>query len=307
MIDPWTHFLVEELIFPEESGGVTGEGAFGLEASETPEANFGSTPHSNAPSPGMRAGEAPTPRSAASGTRSQGRLSVAEARQLITSSNYSLNVDELGGLEPDVATVLARFDGAVNFSFLTSLSAAAAGSFRVHRHALQLNSLAVVDYQTSVELAAHPGRLELDGLADLPCEIAMALAAHRGELSLNGITTISDEAAEALASHVGDVELNGLTELPKGVAIQLARIAGPLHLNGLIEISDEAAEALARRSHPLYLNGLVHASDVAIGSLAIVDSEVSLDELPHIPDAAVPLFAAREWKISLTPFVNTAL
>jgi len=31
MIDPWTYFLVEELIFPEESGGVTGEGAFGFE------------------------------------------------------------------------------------------------------------------------------------------------------------------------------------------------------------------------------------------------------------------------------------
>ena len=30
MVDPWTYFLVEEIIFPEESGGVTGEGAFGM-------------------------------------------------------------------------------------------------------------------------------------------------------------------------------------------------------------------------------------------------------------------------------------
>jgi hypothetical protein len=31
MVDPWTYFLVEEIIFPEESGGVTGEGAFGMD------------------------------------------------------------------------------------------------------------------------------------------------------------------------------------------------------------------------------------------------------------------------------------
>jgi hypothetical protein len=111
MVDPWTYFLVEELIFPEESGGVTGEGAFGTDDESLSRRDPRDTGVEHAEP--VREAEPPPPPVEQAPPRSQVRLSAADARRIIATAAYSLDLDEVTDLAPDVAAVLARFDGDV--------------------------------------------------------------------------------------------------------------------------------------------------------------------------------------------------
>lgn len=92
MVDPWTYFLVEEIIFPEESGGVTGEGAFGTAnqpAGPPPEI----VDHEEAARPAQ---DLPTPESDAGSPAAAAQLSAAEARRRLKGSEFSIDIDDAG-------------------------------------------------------------------------------------------------------------------------------------------------------------------------------------------------------------------
>ncbi len=123
MIDPQDYFFVEEIIFPE-CGGVTGENE-SMNETQAPESQaIESDDRDNSQS-----------------TKSTAELSPSQARRLIATSEYSIDLDELSEVSLEVALILARFKGDISLAGLHRLEPAAAQAFRVHRASLSLNGL----------------------------------------------------------------------------------------------------------------------------------------------------------------------
>lgn len=164
MIDPRTYFIVEEVIFPEESGGVTGYGSFDRDIG-LPDA-CEQIQQDDTRGEGFH--ERPSGVAGTSSPPTREHLSARQARQLVADARYFLDTNGVTHISKDAAAALARFDGSVSLDSLIAISPEAAAEFRLHCHPLGLNGLSSLDAATARSLAAHPGRLELNGLAELP-------------------------------------------------------------------------------------------------------------------------------------------
>ena len=179
-------------------------------------------------------------------TKATAELSPTEARRLIATSEYSIDLDELGEVSLEVALILARFKGDISLAGLHHLEPAAAQAFRVHRAALSLNGLSQLSSPVADALASHPGHLNLDSIPTLTLEIATVLSRHCGGLlSLDSVRVLSQEAAALLARRHGNLSLDALESLDEPMAALFAQHSGDLSLYGLRRVSSAAITVLA--------------------------------------------------------------
>ena len=162
-------------------------------------------------------------------------LDVATAALLAKRTVYSLELNCINSLTPEVARELGRFEG----------------------DQLELNGIKSLTPEVARELGRFEGgQLELNGLTSLSEAAAAALASYKGSLGLM-ITELDVATAALLAKRTGySLELNGIKSLTPEVARELVRFeGGQLELNGLTSFSDAVAVALAS------YNGSLHLSD----------------------------------------------
>lgn len=191
-----------------------------------------------------------------------GTLLTREIAEQFLEDELSVDLPEFTAIEDAAAEILAKcpVDLDLNLDGLTSLTDAAAQSFRAYQGGLSLNGLKELSCAAAQSLSRSQ-RLYLDGLTELPIELVRALVdADNVEkmlgftplfnvpprlLSLNGVKLLSDAAARELAPLVGDLLLNGLIGLTTDAAYHFAnRHIGRLELRGLIHISDEGYRVL---------------------------------------------------------------
>jgi hypothetical protein len=159
--------------------------------------------------------------------------------------------ESLSTLSVAEAQALAKTDGTLSLSGLTSLPTKVAEALAVHDGEIVLPAK-VLSVDAANALESHKGDLSLVGSARLPEAIAEVLAKRSGALSLNHLESIDAAASEALVSHRGKLSLLGLTTLPAKVAVALSEHEGALVI-GIDELEDSVASALAAHGNDLTL------------------------------------------------------
>jgi len=224
------------------------------------------------------------------GAFAQESLTPEQAVKLIAGRKGGgpLKLNELKSLSPEVATVLAGYEGELSLNGLETLSPEVAAALARHpasaRFAIadiSLNGLTRLTPETAAALAAHQGAVALKGLQALDSlPLAQKLARQWGELELNGLTTLTPEIAAILATNEGVLvdrtrpgvelhradhapsvlRLDNLPTLDASTAQALAKQKGILVLNGLTALAPAAATALVKHQGRLYLTGLTSLS-----------------------------------------------
>ena len=191
-----------------------------------------------------------------------GKLLTREIAERFLEDEHAVDLPGCTAIETAAAEILSKYRGDLDLDLdgLTSLSDAAAKSFREYNSGLSLNGLTELSCAAAQSLSRSE-RLYLDGLKELPVELARALVdADNVEvmrnvnpsftnpprvLSLNGLKLLSDSSARELAALVGDLLLNGLIGLTTEAAYHFAnRHTGRLELGSVIHISDEGYRVL---------------------------------------------------------------
>jgi hypothetical protein len=208
-------------------------------------------------------------------------------------------------LSPEVAKVLARYDGYRSFvgdgiKSLTVDDANAILGTLAGEGWLRLNGLTKITPEVAEALAKCEHWLGLAGLTTITPEEAEALAKHEGHLVLGGLTSITPAVAEALAKCRGNLHLHKLLEL-NSVALprKLASIEGRLGLYGLTTITPEEAEALAKHKGELSLWRLTTLTPEVAEALAKYKGHLDLDGLTSITPAVAQALAKHEGGLSL--------
>ena len=223
------------------------------------------------------------------------------AAELISSSQFSLDLQGLISLSDSAAEALAKHKGLIKLDGLTTLtdSAAKALSTNACFLSLSLNGLMTLSDSAAKALAKHKYNLYLNGLTTLSDGVAKALAKHQEFLHLGGLSNLTDTAAKALAKHQGFLYLNGITSLSDSAAESLAKYKGWLDLHGLTTLSDSAAESLAKHEGVLNLHGLTTLSDSTAKSLASHQGYLHLDGLSNLTDTAAKALAKHQGYLHL--------
>jgi len=119
-----------------------------------------------------------------SNTREIETLTVEQAETLVGRNQWSLYLDGLITLSPDVAKILAQVKGQISLNGLTTLSK-----------------------ETAEQLAAPPQEkhrsrsLSLNGLSTLSPAVAEELVKIKGQLSLRGLKSVESDVATILIAH----------------------------------------------------------------------------------------------------------
>jgi len=173
-------------------------------------------------------------------TREIETLTVEQAETLIGRNQWSLYLDGLTTLAPDVAKTLAQVKGKISLNGLTTLSK-----------------------ETAEQLAAPPREkhqsrsLSLDGLTTLSPAVAEELVKIKGSLSLGGLAVVSPELAAVLITHHsfkdGDF---GLESISPDLARVLARSESHLDLIRLKRLDPQTASAFSQHTASIGLSGL---------------------------------------------------
>jgi hypothetical protein len=192
-----------------------------------------------------------------SGLRSLTSLPLAA--KLASGHHSQLHLNGLRQLSPEVAAVLAEYDGGtLHLNGLHELSMCSAQSLaRFKASSLSLCGLTEISSEAAAALGQYLGRcLYLDRLRVLTSHSAAGLAQYRGDrLFLRGLLELSPDAAAALAEYSGSqLYLDGLHEITSDTAKALARFKGDcLLLRGIADLSPELLEAFeAFSGKPIY-------------------------------------------------------
>jgi len=251
-----------------------------------------------------------------------GRMSPAQARQIVVSKGEPMTLDWVTDLPPAAARMLPRHDGQLVLPALRELSVETARCLARHRGHLYLDGCRTLAPAVAEALAVHglesmrasaaeclavrasdegfPERGEADlNSAELMADIAARLEHFKGiqelTLSLAGLRKLTPRAAGALGSHKATLVLDGLRELDDEAAQGLKHHFGSLDLNGLRTLSPPAARALANGGGKwpaclprmmairLRLNGLRSLSVEAARELAAYQGTLWLGGLRELP------------------------
>ncbi|MGC6508551.1 MAG: hypothetical protein ACON4U_09060 [Myxococcota bacterium] len=192
-------------------------------------------------------------------------LDVNHAGLLLKLKAERIELRYLMHLSSDVAEVLLRFRGEIEFSGLLRLDGQTAMVVsKSSNQCLKLNGLVQLDDDVSEHLSRFQGRIiSLNALKWIEPESALKLAQFGGEsLHLNGLVALECESAKALLTFKGkDLSLNGLGHLEVGFIEALNLLSRKLHiqklaLNGVVKLSEAEAKGLCMLPLTIELNGL---------------------------------------------------
>lgn len=219
-------------------------------------------------------------------------------RQVASESRYgTLQLSRTYEIRPDVAAVLAEFEGELLILGLRSLSPDVARALAKSRaDTVWLHSVTSLDPEAADALAGMPGNLVLSGLVKLDAvPLAKKLARRPAVLTLPYLKQIGPEVAAALAENPRGLILAALTDLSPDVQEALAKTAGALTLPSLTSLdslalteklaagyasavllprvktlSVEQAQVIAAVLRPFFLGGILLPSAVMTEEVATV-------------------------------------
>ena len=201
-----------------------------------------------------------------------GRMTPAQARQIVVSKGEPMTLDWVTDLPPAAARILARHDGQLRLPALRELSVETARCLARHRGHLSLDGCRTLEPAVAEALAIH-------GLESMRASAAECLAARASDEGFREWDNADSNFADRMADIVARIDqfkgiqaltlsLAGLRKLTPGVARALGSHKGTLVLDGLQELDDEAAQGLKHHFGSLDLNGLRTLSPSAARALA---------------------------------------
>jgi hypothetical protein len=180
-------------------------------------------------------------------TRGFELLTVARARQLVLQAEAEsrfgmLQLSNVEEISPQVAEVLAEFEGEFLILGIRSISPAVAEALAKSRVAnLWLHSVTTVFRGAAESLSAVPSHLVMTGLTTLDSvALAEKLASRPGALSFPYLEVLLPEVAEALATREGSLTLTGLSEISPEAQEVLAANPGAVSLPNLASLDSLA-------------------------------------------------------------------
>ena len=265
-------------------------------------------------------------------------LEPAAAAALVTDGRlYTLRLDGLEELSPEMARILARHEYQLRLAGLRKIdSGVAAELVRGNFTNLALPLPADVPLDTLRALGAAPFNLNFTGPAVITAEFADAFIDYRkvlefsgpvapldpdvarrltfpGMLNVEGPIVLSDEVAAILEQRKGDVWIQGLTALTPGVARMLASRRESVDLQRLTTIDAECAGILAgHRGHFLWLPAVAELGPEAARALTRFEGWLSLTGLRDLTPEVAGILASHRSDLvlgldALTPELAAAL
>jgi hypothetical protein len=184
-------------------------------------------------------------------------LTVPQARDLVrkVESEFRFGILQLSDVQeisPEVAEVLAEFEGEFLILRIRSLPPAVAEALAKSRAAnLWLPSVTSIFDGSAESISTVPGHLVMTGLTRLDSPaLAKKLALRPGPLSFPYLEEISPEIGKVLATHDGTLTLGGLAAISPELQDALSEAAGTLDLPNLASLD---SIALTRKLAPSFL------------------------------------------------------
>ena len=204
----------------------------------------------------------------ASGEVTASKLAWDQAFKIVQRARGELKLNSLQAITPDVARVLADFEGLLEMNGLKKIGPDVAEELARHKGDLYLNGVRVISAEAAKSLAGHSGGIELNGVLSLDREAALELAQLPYWLSLCGVRWLGEGVAECFGARLGDTQIDGVVNIDKLVASKLADHRHWLSLNGIRKLEADVCSELARfRGEMLWLLGLIDTDAVSRRSL----------------------------------------
>ena len=245
-----------------------------------------------------------------SNTREIETLTVEQAETLVGREQWSLYLDGLTTLSPDVAKILAQVKGQISLNGLTTLSKETAKELAApiqeqHRsRSLSLNGLSTLTPAVAEELVKIKGQLNLRGLKVVSPELAAILITHHSFKGGDfGLESISPDLARVLARSESHLDLSSLKRLDPETASAFSQHTASIGLSGLQLIDRDTAQALAKyRGMAIVLSGLRSIkTDVASELSHWPGEKLYLDGLAQIdPETAACLAECKTKQLGLS-------